>query len=308
LNEEEKEKSEERDSQSEILNSEQTVGEIFLEARKKAGLSLEDVSEETKIPRAMLEHIETDNFDAMPAKVYARGFIKSYAQMLGLDTEYILNKYEVQTGQTHTSKGDRWELETEVVEEIVAPPRILKKLVICAVIIIVAIVLIRLVFHKREKVKPPQIPDLKEEVLGREGQQGERVVAEKNAGRMNAGSPVHEDETKPGAAKETAPVNKPATQPAMKLIITANPSDSTWFEIAAISTKAGIPETLGYSFLLLPGERKSFEATDKFLLKKIGNAGGFRMELDGMELPSLGKRGAVRSNIIVDRNGLSRAR
>ncbi|RKZ05366.1 hypothetical protein DRQ05_06550, partial [bacterium] len=113
MNEEEKEKSEERDSQSEILNSEQTVGEIFLEARKKAGLSLEDVSEETKIPRAMLEHIETDNFDAMPAKVYARGFIKSYAQMLGLDTEYILNKYEVQTGQTHTSKGDRWELETE---------------------------------------------------------------------------------------------------------------------------------------------------------------------------------------------------
>ena len=94
------------------LSQEKTVGEILLEAREKANLSLEDVSEETKIPKKMLEHLETDNFEAFPARVYARGFLKTYASLLGLDVEYMLNKFEVQTTHSHKSRGDMWEIET----------------------------------------------------------------------------------------------------------------------------------------------------------------------------------------------------
>jgi len=308
LSDDEKEKGEEQEGQSDLLSSEQTVGEIFLQARKKANLSLEDVSEETKIPKGMLEHIETDNFDAMPAKVYARGFIKSYAQMLGLDADYILNKYEVQTGQTHTSKGDRWEIETEVVEEVVAPPKILKKVIIGAVIVVVAILLIKLAFHKRENIKSPRIPNLKEEVLGKEEQQNTSSPSQEKANEPNRSSVSNVTENKHAAVEQAVAISKPAPQETMKLMITANPGDSTWFDIAAISTKAGVPETLNYNFLLLPGEKRTFEATWNFLLKKVGNAGGFRMDLNGNELPTLGKRGAVRSNIVIDKNGLSKAR
>ena len=78
------------------LGGEETVGEILLAAREKKGLALEVVSQETKIPAATLQYLETDNFEAIPAKVYATGFLKIYAQALGLDPNQLINKYEEQ--------------------------------------------------------------------------------------------------------------------------------------------------------------------------------------------------------------------
>ncbi|MCK4235529.1 MAG: helix-turn-helix domain-containing protein, partial [Candidatus Krumholzibacteria bacterium] len=72
----------------------ETVGEVLLASRERAGLSLEDASRATRIAKSMLEYLETDNFDAIPAKVYVKGFLRSYASVLDLDVEYILNKYE----------------------------------------------------------------------------------------------------------------------------------------------------------------------------------------------------------------------
>jgi cytoskeletal protein RodZ len=57
------------------------------DARVTAGLSVVDVERDTRINRTYIEAIESGRFTDLPAPVYARGFVRSYARYLGLDPE-----------------------------------------------------------------------------------------------------------------------------------------------------------------------------------------------------------------------------
>ena len=67
----------------------QSVGERIRAAREKAGLSLAQLSSETRISPRHLEMIEADEFDRLPARTYAVGFSRSVANALGLNSTEI---------------------------------------------------------------------------------------------------------------------------------------------------------------------------------------------------------------------------
>ena len=67
-----------------------TAGEILAQKRKELGLSLEAAEKETKIRRHYLEAIEKNNFAQIPEGAIAKGFIRNYAQYLGLSPESVL--------------------------------------------------------------------------------------------------------------------------------------------------------------------------------------------------------------------------
>ncbi len=67
-----------------------TVGELLKRARTSKSFSLEDVSKLTKIRISYLQAIENSNYDALPAPVFVKGFIKNYASFLQLDEEEVL--------------------------------------------------------------------------------------------------------------------------------------------------------------------------------------------------------------------------
>ena len=58
---------------------------LLREAREARGMSLADVSEITKIRSKYLEAIERGEFAAIPGEVYLKGFIRNYADCVGLD-------------------------------------------------------------------------------------------------------------------------------------------------------------------------------------------------------------------------------
>ncbi len=58
-------------------------------AREAAGLSVSDVSAQTKIPERLIAAIEDGNFAALPARAYAVGFSRSIARLVGLDEKEI---------------------------------------------------------------------------------------------------------------------------------------------------------------------------------------------------------------------------
>jgi transcriptional regulator with XRE-family HTH domain len=66
------------------------VGPLLTEARLRRGLSLSDVERQTRIPRRYLQALEADDFNILPAPVYARGFLRNYARFLGLDENEIV--------------------------------------------------------------------------------------------------------------------------------------------------------------------------------------------------------------------------
>lgn len=65
--------------------AEEKVGRVLERARKERGLSLEEAEKATKIRRRYLEGLEQDDYTMLPDAVYARGFLKTYANFLGLD-------------------------------------------------------------------------------------------------------------------------------------------------------------------------------------------------------------------------------
>src|SRR5262245_65820975 len=62
-------------------------------ARVKRGLSREDLSSRTKITPLMLEAIEDLRVDRLPAPVYLRGFLRSYAAEVGLAADTLVDRY-----------------------------------------------------------------------------------------------------------------------------------------------------------------------------------------------------------------------
>lgn len=68
------------------------LGETLKEARLKKGYDLEDIQKITKIQKRYLEAIEAGNLDALPGHFYARAFVKSYAEAVGLAPETVLEQ------------------------------------------------------------------------------------------------------------------------------------------------------------------------------------------------------------------------
>jgi cytoskeletal protein RodZ len=65
------------------------VGAVLRAARLKRGLSLENVAEQTRIPKRYIDALENDRLDEFPAFVYMRGFMKSYCDHLDLPFDDI---------------------------------------------------------------------------------------------------------------------------------------------------------------------------------------------------------------------------
>jgi hypothetical protein len=70
-----------------------TLGQIFRETREAKGLSAAQAAEATRIKPQMLDRMEADVWAQMPAPIYARGFIKIYAECLGLTPEPMIEAY-----------------------------------------------------------------------------------------------------------------------------------------------------------------------------------------------------------------------
>jgi flagellar biosynthesis protein FlhG len=68
-------------------------GKTLKQVRERMGVELQTVSKETKINIKILEWIEEETFEKLPALVYLKGFLKSYAQSLGLDPQKVIEEY-----------------------------------------------------------------------------------------------------------------------------------------------------------------------------------------------------------------------
>jgi cytoskeletal protein RodZ len=79
-----------------------TIGEELKREREYREISLREISDATKINIRMLEAIEKDDFGILPGGIFNRNFIRAYADFIGLDSEVIIRKYQVQTGVEHT--------------------------------------------------------------------------------------------------------------------------------------------------------------------------------------------------------------
>jgi cytoskeletal protein RodZ len=78
----------------------ETVGEILRGAREECGLVVADLAQVTRIPTGSIVALEEDNFDALPAPVFVRGFIRNLCREVGIDASEVLGVYDAYLADT----------------------------------------------------------------------------------------------------------------------------------------------------------------------------------------------------------------
>ena len=70
-----------------------SLGAELKRERELRGVTLEEIARETKIRASLLGYIEDDRFDRLPAGVFRRSFVRSYARYLGIDEDKSVREY-----------------------------------------------------------------------------------------------------------------------------------------------------------------------------------------------------------------------
>jgi cytoskeleton protein RodZ len=71
-----------------------SVGTYLRDLRQRKGVSLEEIARTTRVAQRYLESIEADAFEALPSRVFTRGFIRAYCQALGESPDEVLAAFE----------------------------------------------------------------------------------------------------------------------------------------------------------------------------------------------------------------------
>lgn len=72
------------------------IGDFVREARTRRGLTLQQIAQSTKVPLAVLEHIEHNRFDRLPGAIFIKGYLRAIAAALGEDGERLVQEYNRQ--------------------------------------------------------------------------------------------------------------------------------------------------------------------------------------------------------------------
>ncbi len=85
---------------NDFRHTESTIfGGIHLKnIREMKGITLDEISQKTRIRVSYLKALEEENFDQLPAEVFSRGFLKAYAKYIGLDPEVVGRNYKFKEG------------------------------------------------------------------------------------------------------------------------------------------------------------------------------------------------------------------
>ena len=88
------------------------LGEVLRAAREAKGVDLTRVERETKIRERYLSALELGDYAELPGAVYTKGFLRNYGAYLGLDPEYLIDLYRLETSGGRSERAS-----------IAAPPR-----------------------------------------------------------------------------------------------------------------------------------------------------------------------------------------
>jgi cytoskeleton protein RodZ len=69
------------------------IGNSLRETRLRQGLDFAEAEQATKIRSKYLRALEDEQFDALPSQTYVKGFLRSYADFLGLDGQLYVDEY-----------------------------------------------------------------------------------------------------------------------------------------------------------------------------------------------------------------------
>src|SRR5712692_5751037 len=75
-----------------------SLGPYLSGLRQERGLSIEEMARATRVASSYLEALEREDFGALPAPVFTKGFIRAYCQVVGASPDEALTRYAESAG------------------------------------------------------------------------------------------------------------------------------------------------------------------------------------------------------------------
>ncbi|MBP6909362.1 MAG: DUF4115 domain-containing protein [Candidatus Saccharicenans sp.] len=252
----------------------ESLGRLLKNSREKKGLSLKDISLETKIGLRHLEAIEADQLELLPGGFFTRQILKTYLIAIGEDPALWLPKY-IEAGL----------IESETPARPAGPPhKPHQKIRLDKIfwISISAIVLIAFVFLIYLSISTSR----------------KNVEARKANQKVEETSKVAVTEAPAPSLPVTEPVQLPVEEKSyqdLNLDLTFN--EDCWIQVYADGQ-------LVVDGLKLEGSKTSVKASSELIIN-LGNAGGLSFTLNGKTGQPFGKRGEVIKNIKITLDNLN---
>ena len=277
-------------------------GANFRKAREAAGLPLEKIAAETRISTRFLTAIENEAFQLLPGGIFNRGFIRAYADYLGLDSDQAVADYDRMSSTA--------EEPTDVLRDAVRVPgrRPDWNLYLAAAAILV-LLMVAYYFVTRNAATAGQ--ELDSAALAPTTIQPAPSPADVSLPAVTPTPPPETLKTlPPDGPSEAAQTPKPPTpvqstptatptptapsSSTSALAVDLNVTDSTWMKVTTDGT-------IALSEILQPGTNRRFSA-ERSIDVIIGNAAGATMQINGRDLGQLGTSGRVREFKITPEN------
>ncbi len=276
-----------------------SVGIHLRGLRERRGISLEEISRGTRIPTRFLEALEAERFEALPAPVFTRGFIRAYCQALGDSGDEALALFD---GQRSPVAGGAAR-DAMPAPRVARAPRGRGAVLVSFVLLVVlgaALLAVTMLINPRS-TEPPTAGTAPEGTPG----PGVPAPAGEAPPAPSSPAPAADMSAAPAPAAPAAPaapvspagesipaaIASLAADVASPYRLVARTTEPTWIRVRTGDGRSS-EETLA------AGEMREWVSEQPFVLT-VGNAGGVSLELNGRMLPPLGARGAVIPRLVL---------
>jgi cytoskeleton protein RodZ len=113
-----------------------SFGDKLRREREMRGVTLEEISESTKIGTRSLRALEQEDFEKLPGGIFNKGFVRAYSRFLGLDEEQTVADFDLAWNEHESAKGPAPE---PLVEEEPEPERFTSKLLLAVLMVVIAV-------------------------------------------------------------------------------------------------------------------------------------------------------------------------
>jgi cytoskeleton protein RodZ len=231
-----------------------SFGRYLQSIRMEKKISLEKISEETRIAVGTLKIIEKEDLEALPAEVFVRGFLRAFAHAVGADAGEAVRLYEARLNlESKLSGAARLAGRSAI--------RLWRNMFLSVVALLSVIILSLYGFsYFQDRMRLSETP-------------------ETHTPNDKSGDPLTQD-----AQGSNAPKGSPTNQ-FEKLMLTISAVEDLWIKVI-IDNKA--PS----EYNLSAGENLALEASVGYNLL-IGNAGACELKLNGQPVSISGKNGEI---------------
>jgi cytoskeletal protein RodZ len=243
-----------------------TVGRTLATERARQGLDLEDAAAVTKISTRALKFIENDDFEQLPGMIFARNFVRQYAQFLKLDSEALVeqfNREQAVPEQQHSAVVEEKRIH---VPRMPGPSMsmLLDSNIVSAFITLLLTIAVCVgalyAFQYWRSHRPARV--------------------------ITATAPaVEKPESRARAVAAASPAPPPAPATGVHVLVTAR--EDCWARIT-------VDGKVLFADILKAGEKRDLNGMSLVNIR-AGNAGGLAINLNGKDVPPLGPEGQVRT-------------